>query len=195
MRLDAQPLLSAAVRSLLDCCDCKAERPPRLAASCWVCCGALTAERCGRALQAHHRRVRCLALSPDGALAAIAGDGSSLSVWRIARDGLDCAPASEGLGPGLAADATAERPGGGALHERSRPSEEASASLVARHGARRAGVSGWLRGGAGGAWHAAVCSVAGGVRVALAAPGCPLQLLACQARHTPEGSAFACCTW
>ena len=190
-RLDAQPLLSAAVCSLLDCCDCKAERPLRLAASSWVCCGALTAERCARAVQAHHRRVWCLALSPEGAVAAIAGDGPSLSVWRIARDGLDCARAGEGLGPGSASDAATERPGGGALHEHSRPSQGAAASLVARHGARRAGVSGWLRGGAGGAWHAAVCSVAGGVRVALAAPGCPLQLLACQARSTPEGSAFA----
>lgn len=145
-------------------------------------------------MQAHHRRARCLALSPDGALAAIVGNGPALSVWRIARGDLGCARAGEGPGPGSASDAAAERPGGGALHEGLRPSQGAAASLVARHGARRAGVSGWLRGGAGGAggaWHAAVCSVAGGVRVALAAPGCPLQLFACQVRHTPEGSALA----
>ena len=138
-------------------------------------------------MQAHHRRAWCLALSPDGALVAIAGDGPSLSVWRIARGGLDCARAGEGSGPGSATCAAAERPGGGALHEGLKPSQEAAGSLVARHGARRAGGSGWLRGGArgvGGAWHAAVCSVAGGVRVALAAPGCPLQLFACQVRHT-----------
>jgi len=59
--------------------------------------------------------------------------------------------------------------------------------LVARHGRRPPRAAGWLRAGSSadrGCWAAAVASVGdgGGVRVALAAPGRPLQLFACQAR-------------
>ncbi|KAK9831894.1 hypothetical protein WJX81_006720 [Elliptochloris bilobata] len=127
---------------------------------------------------AHHWRARCLALSPDGALAAIAGDGPTLSVWRIRGDDAD--PACAGGIPGLApAERAAHRPSEGAQE----PSRGPTPRLVARYGARPAGVRGWLRGGAGaarGAWSAALCGGAGGLRVALAAPGLALQLFAGQ---------------
>jgi len=110
-------------------------------------------------------------------MAAIAGDGPTVSVWRLnaipthERGGSDTPPGESACG-----QLTGGTPDPLQL-------AEGAPRLVAHYGRRPARASGWLRRGAHARWALAVSGTAGVLRLALAAPGCALQLLACPVRN------------
>lgn len=116
-------------------------------------------------------------LSPDRDVAAIAGDGPTVSIWRLnaipmhERGGSDTPPGESTCGQF-----------GGRTPDL-RQLAEGAPQLVAHYGRRPARASGWLRRDEHARWALAVSGTAGVLRLALAAPGCALQLLACPVRN------------